>query len=56
MAANWQRRLTEPAKTGAMVQASRSPIEDYAIIGDCRTGAMVGTKRIDRLAVLASFR
>ena len=30
-------------------------IEDYALIGDCTTAALVGRKRLDRLAVLAAL-
>ena len=33
-----------------------SRIEDYAMIGDCQTAALVGTRRLDRLAVLAALR
>ena len=33
-----------------------TPIEDYALIGDCETAALVVPQRIDRLAVLAAFR
>ena len=32
------------------------PIEDYALIGDRRTAALVGTRRLDRLAVPAALR
>ena len=31
-------------------------IEDYALIGDCETAALVGARRLDRLAVLAALR
>jgi hypothetical protein len=31
-------------------------IEDYALIGDCLTGALVGPQRLDRLALLAALR
>ena len=30
-------------------------IEDYALIGDCETAALVCARRLDRLAVLAAF-
>ena len=33
-----------------------SRIEDYALIGDCQTAALVGARRLDRLAVLAALR
>ena len=33
-----------------------SRIEDYALIGDCQAAALVGTQRLDRLAVLAALR
>ena len=31
-------------------------IEDYALIGDCQTAALVGTRRVDRLALPAAVR
>ena len=31
-------------------------IEDYALIGDCQTAALVGKRRVDRLAVPAAVR
>ena len=31
-------------------------IEDYALIGDCETAALVALRRLDRLALLAAFR
>jgi hypothetical protein len=31
-------------------------IEDYAIIGDCKNGGSSRLPRLDRLAVLATFR
>ena len=38
------------------VEAAMSTrIEDYALIGDCRSAALVGARRLDRLAVLAAF-
>ena len=33
-----------------------SRIEDYALIGDCESAALVGARRLDRLAVLAALR
>ena len=33
-----------------------SRIEDYALIGDSRRAALVGARRLDRLAVLAALR
>ena len=33
-----------------------SRIEDYALIGDCQTAALVGPRRLDRLALLAALR
>ena len=33
-----------------------SRIEDYALIGDCQTAALVGTRRVDRLALLPALR
>ena len=33
-----------------------SRIEDYALIGDCETAALVGMGRLRRLAVLAEVR
>ena len=33
-----------------------SRIEDYALIGDCRTAALVGPRRLDRLALHAALR
>jgi hypothetical protein len=31
-------------------------IEDHAMIGDCETAALVGSRRLHRLVVLASLR
>ena len=33
-----------------------TPLEDYALIGDCETAALVVARRLDRLAVLAALR
>ena len=33
-----------------------APIESYGMIGDCKTAALVGLRRLDRLAVLAALR
>ena len=33
-----------------------TPLEDYALIGDCETAALVSRAGFDRLAVLAAVR
>ena len=44
--------VAEDGKNEAMSQ----PIEDYAVIGDLHTAALVGQRRVDRLALPAALR
>ena len=50
--ASWPASLAGPV---TLADVSR-PIEDYALIGDRHTAALVGTQRLDRLAVPAPLR